>query len=60
VHLAERVGFEITLWLGLWPEQDCFLCWRKVEEMPSNKFEKSAKHLKPLALPRGIEPLFQP
>ena len=37
-----------------------FGSWRKVEETPELQFEIANKSLILLALPRGIEPLFQP
>jgi hypothetical protein len=37
-----------------------FCSWRKVEEAKTMSWCFSLKVLKSLALPRGIEPLFQP
>ena len=36
------------------------LSWRKVGEIPRGQHENATKCLILLALPRGIEPLFQP
>ncbi len=36
------------------------ISWRKVGETPWQDYENAGKLLKILALPRGIEPLFQP
>jgi hypothetical protein len=54
--IAEAVSFNNNVLIYCEPSDE----WRKVEEAPSQLIKTRAKLLKLLALPRGIELLFQP